>query len=32
MRQKKINLFKKTIEIYDGNWSSHNVCPIGYED
>jgi len=22
-------MFKKTIEIYDGNFSSHYICPIG---
>jgi len=24
-----VKLFEKTIEIYDGNWCSHFVCPFG---
>jgi len=24
-----VKAFEKTIEIYDGNWCSHWVCPIG---
>ena len=24
-----MSLFKKTIEVYDGNWSSHYICPFG---
>ena len=24
-----MKLFRKTIEIYDGNWSSHYICPFG---
>jgi hypothetical protein len=22
-------MFKKTIEIYDGNFTSHYICPVG---
>lgn len=24
-----LKLFEKTIEIYDGNWCSHYICPFG---